>query len=581
VDAPSRPARLAAVVLAGWAVHVGLGLAAARANAPVFDEPVHLASGYNYLVTGRPAVNFREHPPFAEAWSAVPLLAMGLDPGLDRLPGRSVRPLSYGNLFLYGNSRPPMDMLFWARAWTLASWSLLALSVLAWWAARLGGAAAAAAAVGAYAFSPAFLANGPLAMTDFAPAVLAFAAAAALAARGRPGAPRGLVVLAGVLCGLAAASKLSMLAWPFILAAARALEARLEGRAPAEGVRDSAVVLACAAAVLLAVYGGGWEALRAALDSSAGKLAGRPSFLLGRHGGLLLKLFFPVAFLAKTPPATLAFGAVGALALLRRLKGTPALSFLLLPPAAYFAMACASGFTIGHRHILPVYPFWLAAAGVGAAELWRRGRGARAVVLALALWQVLEVGAQARRPISYFNSFFGGPSRASRLMADSSLDMGQGLLALAAELRARGNPAIYLSYFGTADPGAHGVRHVRVAPVSAVDWFPEPARPLESGRALLAVSATNLRGVYYSDRALFAWLESRRPAAVVDHTIFLYDLTGDHDGLERLAGLIERGASIRSSSIAGEDLPEAAFLERRARELEAARELRAWAARPR
>ena len=40
-----------------------------------YDEAVHLASGYSYLATGRYRLNIMDHPPLAEMWAALPLLA--------------------------------------------------------------------------------------------------------------------------------------------------------------------------------------------------------------------------------------------------------------------------------------------------------------------------------------------------------------------------------------------------------------------------------------------------------------------------------------------------------------------------
>ena len=70
-----------------------------------------------------------------------------------------------------------------------------------------------------------------------------------------------------------------------------------------------------------------------------------------------------------------------------------------------------------------------------------------------------------------------------------------------------------------------------------------------SGRVLLAVSATNLAGVYLADHAVFRWLESRVPAAVPGHSIFLYDLTRDLDGRSKLAGLLVQTRHPRAAGL--------------------------------
>ena len=68
---------------------------------------------------------------------------------------------------------------------------------------------------------------------------------------------------------------------------------------------------------------------------------------------------------------------------------------LWAPAAAYFAMACASAIQIGHRHILPVYPFLYVLLGVGLAA-WTGTRG-RAAVCLLGAW--LGVAALRAAPL--------------------------------------------------------------------------------------------------------------------------------------------------------------------------------------
>ena len=122
-------------------------------------------------------------------------------------------------------------------------------------------------------------------------------------------------------------------------------------------------------------------------------------------------------------------------------------------------------------------------------------------------------------------------------LADSNLDWGQDLPALARELSLRGSPAVVLSYFGTADPAAYGIRFVPLGLISNVDR-PGEAVLAPGAPVLLAVSATNLVGVYFRDHGLFSWLRAKIPAAVCGGSIFLYDLSADADGRMRLAGLL-------------------------------------------
>ena len=126
-----------------------------------------------------------------------------------------------------------------------------------------------------------------------------------------------------------------------------------------------------------------------------------------------------------------------------------------------------------------------------------------------------------------------------RWLVDSNLDWGQGLKPLARTLRGMGNPAVVLCYFGVADPGYYGLRFAPLGAITNVGDRPATAAPEDFGRALLAVSATNLQGTYFVDHELFSWLKSVRPVAVPGRSIFLYDLTDEPAARQRLADLVQ------------------------------------------
>ena len=102
-----------------------------------------------------------------------------------------------------------------------------------------------------------------------------------------------------------------------------------------------------------------------------------------------------------------------------------------------------------------------------------------------------------------------------------------------------------LSYFGVGDPALYGIRHLPVGFVSNVDRRAAAAVPDPRGPVLLAVSATNLLGVYYADKTVFSWLRERRPVFSAGGSILLYDLTEDPEARRRLSALV------RASGFAG------------------------------
>jgi hypothetical protein len=110
--------------------------------------------------------------------------------------------------------------------------------------------------------------------------------------------------------------------------------------------------------------------------------------------------------------------------------------------------------------------------------------------------------------LSYFEIFV--PSQSShRLLADSNLDWGQGLLALRDYQREHPDEQISLAYFGSLDPTVYGIR----------------ARPLaenEHATGTVIVSATALAGEYLKDPNGYRWLLQYRLIATLDHCLFVF-----------------------------------------------------------
>lgn len=527
--------------LLGLGLNVLLGAPFALSSGPTYDEPVHLATGYADLLHGCCRLNAMDHPPLAEMWAALPLLALRPDAFPESPEWRERRAFAYAERFLFRNRLPADRLLGAARLFNLAALSALLACLVALWARRLGGGEAALAAGLALGFCAPWLSNAALVTTDALSAALFFAACAALARRPRP---LWRWALAGAAAGAALAAKFNMIVLPPALACCLLAERDRLARPGLRRLRGPALAALCAAAVLAACYGAAgpglwWAGLRETLTRLA---EGRGAYLLGRHSNEGWWLYFPAALLVKTPLPLLAAAGAGLFAA-RRLPRAERV-WLLLPPALYLGAALFSRTQIGYRHVLPVYPFLLVLAGLGGAALWRRGGGGRAAAGALAFSLALSVLANHPRHLAYFNELAGGRAGGTRWLLDSNLDWGQDLPALAVELRARGNPVVALSYFGSDDPAARGIRYVPVAMASSV---PRPGNAaLEPGAPLyLAVSATNRGGVYYRNKALFSWLSSRVPAAVPGGSIFLYDLSADPEGRRRLAVLLS--SSGRSS----------------------------------
>ena len=266
------------------------------------------------------------------------------------------------------------------------------------------------------------------------------------------------------------------------------------------------------------------------------KSQARSSSLLGHLSQTGWWYYFPVAFLLKTPPITL-LTMLAALCLLVFRRTIPLLAgtTLLAPVLVFLAAALSSNLNIGHRHILPIYPFLFVFCG-SLGPLWAhitpRFRVAVAgVALLLLVLNTQIVFSLSARPtvvypdyLAYFNEFAGGPRHGAEALVDSNLDWGQGLKELKEWMNQHPTrEPVYLSYFGTADP-----RYYQISCLNMPGgYFFAPAVPMDKMTfpAYFIISATSLSGVYQSpDMAMFLRNITNDSDLVdtIGHSIFIY-----------------------------------------------------------
>jgi hypothetical protein len=255
----------------------------------------------------------------------------------------------------------------------------------------------------------------------------------------------------------------------------------------------------------------------------------RGAYLRGRHSNTGFWNYFPWAFLLKTPMLTLLLvaAALGWAVWQRR----DVLLWLLLPPLVHLGISMTSNLNIGHRHLLPMYPFLFVLCG-GLATAWERWspvarRWTAAGVLGLAACGAFVVW---WRPavvfphyLAYFNELAGGPKRGAENLVDSNLDWGQDLPRLKQWLDVHQvHEPIGFCYFGMADPLAHGIRYLNLP--GGYPFAPVGSLP---ARGYVVVSATNLKGVYFSKDGQAFWQQLLRRATLVDtvgYSLFIYRL---------------------------------------------------------
>jgi len=216
--------------------------------------------------------------------------------------------------------------------------------------------------------------------------------------------------------------------------------------------------------------------------------------------------FFPAAFALKTTLPALALLVIAGLAW-RRQPRAARLAYRLAPlwifAGVYGVFSVTSSLNVGHRHLLPLYPALYVFAG--AAARFSRRKIAWAFVGALVLWHAGEALRVRPHYLTYFNQIGGGPDGGHRFFVDSSLDWGQGLPDLHQWLQEHaGDERIYLSYFGSDDPVARGIKAVRLGDVYFDHAQQRSVLPaLEPG--IYCIGATMLHRVYTQVRG--PWTE--------------------------------------------------------------------------
>jgi 4-amino-4-deoxy-L-arabinose transferase-like glycosyltransferase len=269
----------------------------------------------------------------------------------------------------------------------------------------------------------------------------------------------------------------------------------------------------------------------------------RSAYLMGSIASTGRWYYFPLAFLFKTPTATLlAIGLVPLACVPTFFRESPVdipeegevivpreekwwtVIVLIVPPALYFLIALSTNLNLGLRHILPVYPFIFIALGAGIGRFleWFPRVGLTLGVLLLA-GLLTETLLSYPDCLAFFNTLSGGSAGGLALLGDSNLDWGQDLPALAKWQRTHPDDKLYLCYFGMADPNLYGINFINLPG----GWPFSPPSVLDANQpGVIAMSATNVQGIYLSDQLTDAYrkvLQGEKPFKVLNGTIYLYN----------------------------------------------------------
>jgi hypothetical protein len=513
----------------------------ARSASIVFDEGPHLAIGYATLRSGDLRLQpVHIHPPLANALAAAPLLLQKDLPDPRLVEGWEIASLSAitdAVVWQYPHPR----RLAMAGRFPIIMMTLLLAAIVFRWASDLFGPRAGVVALTLCACDPNVIAHGSLITTDMA-VVLWGTAAIFLTARYLRRCRWGYWAGAAVALGLALASKVSAVSLLLPLGALWLL-----GPRPATWRQRGAVVaggLALAALVLWAAYGFEVRTLPdlplpvpAATHLEIYRSLqehyrlGHPAFLMGQNSDYGWWYYFPVAFVLKTPLATL-FLLVVSVSLQVCKLARPRLVIdhwslvirrwgsLVLFPLLYIASTPFSSVNIGYRHLLPLLPFLFIFVSSLAAQ--RPALHApRFTLHALLAFYLIVTLRTFPHYLAFFNGLAGGPTGGYRYLVDSNLDWGQNLWQLRDWMQESGVERVSYAHFSPARPQVYGVE---------ADFLPPDPRavnfaPFDPAPGVYAIGATVLQGVYTPDVNTYAWFRSREPVARLGHALFVYEVS--------------------------------------------------------
>lgn len=529
----SRADRLAlAGVIVLMMVQAAIITSASRHNSATFDEITLVTAGARGFETGKWDL-VPDGPPVMHYLYGLPAWLSGLEYPDDAGYDMSLQRYQYAQEFVWTSGNDGDRIMALARGVAAACAALVILLVFLFTRSYFDPATAFLAAV-LVAFLPDIVAHGGVAYNDIglAPAFLAAVWALDRAAR-RPSYATG--ALAGTLVSVAIGIKhtaliLGPIGLVFVL-----LELATSGERGALLRRlfhavGTAVVVGYA--VQVAIYRGDitldllWTSTIMAHGSITGERE-MPTYLLGVITPRAGWSFYPVVLFFKTSAALhllMILGLLGALMSARKTTFTDLarspLRALLVAVLLYGTALVRSDLTLGFRYALALLPLLAILIAIGGVALWRRtGMLVRATIVVLTIWSAGWTLSFYPWFLAYTSEYQPDRDRGYEVFVDSSLDWGQGLIALRDFMQEEGIDRIYLSYFGSALPEGYGIDYV---PLRSFFPLPPRPRPAEGERpSFVAISATNLTGLYFPDDP-YAGFRDLEPYRILAHTIFVY-----------------------------------------------------------
>jgi len=542
-------------------VFATLGITSFLQKAPAWDEPYHLVRGYLPLRDGIFSLS-TTHPPLSEILTAIPLIFFQEVKSPPTQTSDDFRSLGYN--FLWRNNADPQKMLYACRLVTIFLGILLGW-VIYLWSRKLWGVRGGVFSLFFYALSPTILAHARLATNDVACAFFIFLSFYFFWRWYRE-MRRRYFYLGSIVASLALVSKFSAVViipfvFIFIVAANRVHLPREKRKQLSKDLSRILIFSIIVLLVIAASYGftpktipvnpqiservlaktGGlarplikgiyfltstislpWNQYLRGFEVvlfEYAQLDPYPAFCAGKISRDGFWYFFLITFLIKTPLATLILLGASCV-LLKRLRS----DYLFILPfmLTFFILASLSKLQIGLRHLLPIYPFIFLWLG-GLSTL--RWKWKKVFLTVICLWYVAAHAAIYPHYLAYFNELIGGPKNGYKYLVDSNLDWGQDLKGLKHYMEKHGIDKINLSYFGMGLCEYYGIDYEYLPSPGGLTTLRAPRDYVFSmpQEGLIAVSATNLQGVYFNNPGIYDWLKSRKPKDYIGYSILIYD----------------------------------------------------------
>lgn len=563
---------LASGVVLLLAVMGGELVLSAREQSQTFDEAAHIFAGYRYWKNFDFAAN-PEHPPLVKLVATLPLLRLPLRVPVS-LPDVDFKMVEYaaGREFLYGNNAKRML----GRARIAAAGFTLCLALAVFLVAySMWSAGPAFLALTLFVFEPNFLAHGALVTTDIGVTLGIFLGVASFFFYvKKPTALR--LALAGLAAGICLSTKHSgVLLFPMLVCLAVAellpIRDRASGKFAPELVRRAlghlaslAVIAAISLVVLWSMYGFRYAArpdgqrvtpslpefakniapfksaivlqiarwhllpesyLFGVVDiSSKGTI---PTVIFGKYYPSAQWFYFPSVFLVK---CTLGFLLLCCLAplsgSLQEKRNRREVLFLVIPAAIYLSVAMCSGINYGIRHLLPLFPYLISLAAAAAWNLSLRHRGLAGAVVALVVLHAASSLHAFPNYIPYANELWGGPAKTHKILADSNVDWGQGLVEMKQYIDRHRIKNCWFAYFGSliVDVSYYGIP-CKPLPTAFADLvqLPMPIVPPQVDGPVF-LSATEVTRTFWRADGInpYAPFQQMPPTDLVANSILVY-----------------------------------------------------------